>query len=274
MDGRAVDLRAKGRPLAVGTRVEVAPFTAPESQVPIAEPETPLLILARGPGWVVVDKPAGVPVHPLDPAEKGTVLNALISRYPEMNGIGEAGLRCGVVHRLDVDTSGVLLFATDEQRFASLRGAFRRHRVHKTYRALVQGHLEGEGDLVLHLSVARHSPARVRVVEEDAPEFGRKTRRTRLGWRALARLDAATLVEVQPVTGFLHQIRVSLAHLGHPVVGDAIYGGEGGDPARQMLHAAALRYGDIDVRSEDPPDFARTLERLGGARAAAETESA
>jgi 23S rRNA-/tRNA-specific pseudouridylate synthase len=159
------------------------------------------------------------------------------------------------VHRLDVDTSGVLLFATQELRWLDLREAFRRHRVAKTYRALVHGRLEGGGELVLHLSVVRHRPARVGVV---APGAGR-SRRTELRWRSLEVFADATLVEVAPRTGFLHQIRASLAHLGHPIVGDVAYGAPAGEATRHLLHAARVVVGDVEAESPDVVDFAAAL---------------
>jgi 23S rRNA pseudouridine1911/1915/1917 synthase len=262
VDERRARAAAKGQRLAAGARISVEAFAPQDARVPLPEPEAPLRVLAEGPGWLAVDKPAGVPVHPLDPDERGTVLNALIARRPEIRGVGEGGLRCGVVHRLDVDTSGALLFAADEARYAWLREAFRTHRVAKTYRALVAGRLPGEGELVLHLAVARHRPARVRVVGEHERDFARRSRRTGLAWRTLEDLGCATLVEVRPVTGFLHQIRVSLAHLGHPVLGDSVYGGGAAEAPRQMLHAAGVAYRDVVAQAPDPPDFAALLTRL------------
>ncbi len=269
VDGRPVGLAAKGMRVEAGVAVEVEAWTPPARRTPIPEPGAPLRVLAEGPGWVAVDKPAGVPVHPLQSDETGSVLGALVARHPEMVGVGEGGLRSGVVHRLDVDTSGVLLFATDEARFEQLRGAFRRHRMRKTYRALVAGRLPDEGDVVLHLAVGRHRPARVRAVEPDDPEFGRRTRRTALRFRALVAFEDATLVEVRPETGFLHQIRVTLAHLGHPVLGDRTYGPPPAPDAlpvpRQMLHASHIAWGDVEASSPDPPDLVEALEQRGGA---------
>jgi 23S rRNA pseudouridine1911/1915/1917 synthase len=260
VEDRGVDATAKGMPLRAGLRIEVAAYRPPGAQRPIPEPGAPARILARGDGWIAVEKAPGIPVHPLDEQERGTVLNAVIAHFPEMLGVGEGGLRSGVVHRLDVETSGVLLFATHEDRWRQLRDAFRRHRVRKRYRALVTGTLNGEADLVLHMGVTRHRPARVRVLAAGAPG----SRRTTLHWRALERRGGTTLVEVAPVTGFLHQIRVALAHLGHPVLGDAVYGVGGvAEAPRQMLHAAAVGYREIAVCCPDPADFRAALERLG-----------
>jgi 23S rRNA pseudouridine1911/1915/1917 synthase len=259
VDDRVVGSSSKGVPVTAGSRIEVARFRPPASQRPIPDPEAPLEILAEGAGWIAVEKPAGTPVHPLAEEERGTLLNALIARSPEILGVGEAGLRSGVVHRLDVETSGALLFATREDCWGKLREAFRRHRVQKRYRAIVAGELVGDEELVLYMGVARHRPARVRV----RPPGAAGSRRTVLHWRALESGGGATLVEVEPVTGFLHQIRVALAHLGHPVLGDALYGIAGAPAApRQMLHAAAIGYREIDVCSPDPPDFRGVLARI------------
>jgi len=259
--GRSVDESAKGLTLQPGPVVEVTPFARPEDERAQESPEQPLQLLAQGRGWLAVDKPAGVPVHPLRPHESDTVLNALIARFPEIHGVGEGGLRSGVVHRLDVDTSGVLLFATQEDVWQRLRGAFRDRAIEKVYRALVIGALEGEGSLEVGLVTARHRPARVRVVGEAERVQSRGVHVGAMQWRSLEIFDGVTLVEVRPKTGFLHQIRVSLAHLGFPVVGDRTYG-PASDPiavSRQMLHAARARWGEIDASSPDPEDFRAAL---------------
>src|SRR5262249_9364033 len=209
---------------------------------------------------------AGAPVHPFDEGERGTVLNAAIARHPELHGVGEGGLRSGVVHRLDVDTSGVLLVATEEGAWRRLREAFARHRVEKVYRAIGHGRIEAAGSAEIPLALGRHRPARVRVALQGA----RGARTAELSWTPLQRFADATLVEVRPRTGFLHQIRVALAHLGHPVLGDRVYAA--GDAAhaapRQMLHAAALRFEEVAAESPDPEDLRALLARLRSGAAA------
>jgi 23S rRNA pseudouridine1911/1915/1917 synthase len=252
---------AKGERVERGTTVAIARFLRPEHERAIAEPDAALPELARGPGWIAVDKPPGMPVHPLAPDETGCVLNAVIARHPEVHGVGEGGLRSGVVHRLDVDTSGALLVATEEAAWQRLRAAFREHRVAKTYRAVVVGQLEGDGSIELGFVVARHRPARVRVVAES--ERSRAVRLGSLRWRCLERFDAATLVEVRPRTGHLHQIRATFEHLGHPVAGDRVYGPRDSIGApRQLLHAAEVGYEEIAATSPDPEDFLEACERL------------
>jgi 23S rRNA pseudouridine1911/1915/1917 synthase len=262
LDGRAVGEAQKGERLAGGARLAVEPFRRAPEQRALPEPEAPLRVLAEGPGWLAVDKPAGTPVHPLREDETGTLLNAVIARCPELHGVGEGGLRSGVVHRLDVDTSGVLLVATRAQAWERLRRAFAEHRVEKVYRAIVLGRVLGAGHAELPLVTARHRPARVRVAEPT--ERARGARLAVTAWRPLEVFDAATLLEVRPRTGFLHQIRVTLAHLGFPVAGDRSYGPaeDATGAPRHMLHAARVAFEEISAESPDAPDFAELLARL------------
>jgi 23S rRNA pseudouridine1911/1915/1917 synthase len=266
--GHSVSEDAKGLNLQPGPVIEVTPFARPENQRALPAPDRPLELLASGNGWLAIDKPAGTPVHPLREDETDTVLNAVITRFPEIHGVGEGALRSGVVHRLDVDTSGALLVATEESSWQRLRAAFREHLVEKTYRALAIGALAGEGCLELGLVTARHRPARVRVVTDAEREHARGVHVGVLRWRSLEIFGAVTLVEVRPVTGFLHQIRVSLAHLGHPILGDRSYGPASGPVAvpRQMLHAAYVRWGEIEASSPDPADFEAALAACAALR--------
>jgi 23S rRNA pseudouridine1911/1915/1917 synthase len=271
--GRALGEGDKGLALRAGERLEV---DAGASQPRLAaEPETPLSLLAEGPGWLVADKPAGMPVHPLAPGERGTLVAAVAARRPEIDGVGEGGLRSGVVHRLDVDTSGALLVATAPAPWQRLRAAFREHRVEKRYRAIALGRVEADGEIELPLVTARHRPAFVRAA---SPSERDAARNTITSWRVVESLRDATLLEVRTVTGFLHQVRATLAHLGHPLAGDRTYAsfaqrgeaerrrsGSGGDTtgaARHMLHAASLRFEEIAAESPDPDDFAALLASL------------
>jgi 23S rRNA pseudouridine1911/1915/1917 synthase len=219
-------------------------------------------VLARGPGWLAVDKPAGMPVHPLAAGERGTLLAAVAARHPEIQGVGEGGLRSGVVHRLDVDTSGAMLLATDAAQWRRLRAAFAAHRVDKRYRAIALGRVAADGEIELPLVIARHRPAFVRAAQPGDAD----ARRTVTRWRVVEQLHGATLLEVSTVTGFLHQVRATLAHLGHPLAGDRRYAPEGDETgaARHMLHAAELRFEEIAAASRDPLDFAELLVAMRG----------
>lgn len=259
--GRAADSR-KGASLAAGAEIDVEPFRRPQEARASEEADAPLAILAEGPGWLAVDKPAGVPVHPLREEEGGTVLNAVLARRPQIQEVGEGGLRSGVVHRLDVDTSGVLLLATAEDSWRRLRGAFAEHRVEKVYRALVAGRMADAGSISLGLAVARHRPARVRVVPEGERARARGVRDIEMSWRPLETRGDVTLVEVRPVTGFLHQIRAVMAHLGYPLLGDRTYATPVAAAAapRHMLHAARIRFEEVSAESAEPADFLSAFE--------------
>jgi len=251
---------SKGLALKDGWSVEVAAFQAPGSEEILPYMGEELEILAEGNGWIAVDKPAGMPVHPLKEDESATALNFVASRFPKIYGVGEGGLRSGVVHRLDVDTSGVLLFATEERNWKHLRAAFSAHRTEKVYQALVTGRLERPEKARLDLRVARHRPARVEVLREGGKQSG--SRRCLTYLKPLEIFASATLVEARPVSGFLHQIRVSLAHFGHPLLGDDTYGGSRARFSRHLLHASLLHLDEILVESGLPADFQAALEEL------------
>lgn len=256
--GRIASERDKGRVLLPGTQIEVDAFVGGAAQQILPEPARELQILAQGSGWVACAKPAGMSVHPLDAAERGSLAGAVVARFPQMQGVGEGGLRSGVLHRLDLPTSGVVIFATEEGAWQCLRRAFAEHRIVKRYLALVWGRVEGEGCEEHWLKVAQHRPARVRVVpKERASESG--VRMTRLEWKVIENFRDATLLEVMLETGFLHQIRAVFSHRGYPVVGDATYGSlerdcEVGTP-RLMLHAERLAFEEIEATCAMPADF-------------------
>ncbi len=256
--GRVLGLADKSHSVATGERVEIAGSLRAEDESPTPRVDLDCEIVSEGAGWLVVDKPAGSGVHPLRQDQDDTVLNAVVARRPGILGVGEGGLRSGVVHRLDVDTSGALVFATDETSWSRLRGAFIDHRVDKRYLALVAGRFEKARRLDLSLSITRHQPAHVDVRPDGRP--------CRLYARPLRIFKAATLVDVKLETGFLHQIRATMAHIGHPVLGDLEYGGVGeempGRASRQMLHAAKLDLDEIRVEIPLPDDFEALLAEL------------
>jgi 23S rRNA pseudouridine1911/1915/1917 synthase len=259
---RVASLAEKGRVLAASEVLWIAHFERPEDQRVRPEPELELPVLDRGPGWLAIDKPAGMAVHPLEPDERGTALGFVAGLRPDVHGVGEGGLRSGVVHRLDIDTSGALLFATEPDSWRRLRAAFAEHRVAKTYRAVVAGELRQGLTQRLGLYVARHRPAHVRVVEHASQRGDARLVEQRV--EPIELLRDATLVEVRPVTGFLHQIRATLAHIGHPILGDTSYAppAVAAASARQLLHAARVGFEEIEAHAPDPGDFANAVESL------------
>lgn len=206
---------------------------------------------------VVVDKPAGMIVHPAPGHEKGALTDILVASRPAMAVVGSES-RPGIVHRLDIETSGIMVLAKTEKAYRSLRRAFEAHnQVLKTYLAVLHGAISPRKG-VLETLIGRKpwDPKRMAVVERDGA-------RALTRWEMLQKKGPISLVEFQIETGRMHQIRVHAAHLGHPIVGDSLYGERKLDgrlavkPARQLLHAVELAFphpstGEI-VRFAAPP---------------------
>jgi 23S rRNA pseudouridine1911/1915/1917 synthase len=248
LDGRRA---TKGTVVQAGTRV-----TLPVAVALAANPALPLTILYEDPWLVAVDKPPGLPSHPLDPRERDTIANALLARFPET-----AALAGGLAHRLDTGTSGVLLAARSAATWAGLRAAFRARTIGKRYLALVAGTAPPQVTVDLPLS---HDPADRRRMIAARPGLRSWPARTTV--RRLASDATTSLVAVDMASGVTHQIRVHLAHVGHPVLGDALYGGPSAalTPGRHALHAAELVLPSLDGRApltiRSP--LAADLERL------------
>jgi 23S rRNA pseudouridine1911/1915/1917 synthase len=256
--------------LRAAMRVEVDLPLAPVTTI---EPEAlPLDVLYEDADLLVIDKPPGMVVHPAPGARRGTVVNALVHRLGRLEGVG-AALRPGIVHRLDKDTSGVLVIARTAAALEALARQFRARTLHKRYLALVHGEVRGREGVI------------DRPIGRDPRERKRMSTRSRQGRTALTRytvlerLRGATLLAVAPETGRTHQIRVHLAAVGHPIVGDAVYGGRRrgmrADSAavlaavpRQALHAESLTFAHpangrtMTVTAPLPADLRRVLETL------------
>ena len=234
----------KGTLLRAGDRIRVGAFRHPREGL-LAAPGIPVRVLREAHGLVAIDKPAGLPTHPLDFDETATAANAFLAHYPQARQVGGDPLEPGLVHRLDTHTSGVLLFATTDPDWERARDAFRQGTVRKLYLARVHG--AWTEPLELRLELAHRGP-RMRVVER-----GGQPTHTRI--RPLETRPDASLVEVDLRTGVRHQIRASLAHLGHPVVGDTLYGSEE-VLGRHLLHAWSLTLDDFEACAPPPPELA------------------
>jgi 23S rRNA pseudouridine1911/1915/1917 synthase len=239
---------AKGTGLRAGERVEVLPFARPEDP-PQPNASLDLVVVARAPGLVAIDKPAGMATHPLEHEERDTCANAIVARFSEVSGVGEGGLRSGVVHRLDPGTSGVLVFALADDTWRRARAAFAERRVTKRYVARVHGAFTGEREVELLLE--SRGP-RVRVVSH-----GGRVAVSRL--RALATGRTESTVEIDMKTGVRHQIRATLAYLGFPVVGDTLYGSQTA-MTRHLLHACEISWEDFAAQAPLPAEFEAPLE--------------
>jgi len=251
-------------PVRPGGSVEVG-------HTPIVEDvrDVPLPILGRGVGWLAVDKPSGIVVHPVNAIRENSLIRML--RRQE----GSPTLR--LAHRLDRETTGVLLVAENAKTASALSKAFEQGRVHKEYLAIVSGTVAGE-DGTIDLPIGADDGRRVFV--RRAVKVGGERAVTR--WRVERRLTDATLLRLFPETGRRHQLRVHLAAMGHPILGDILYGrpdadyldlvkgtrdarGDEGAAARQLLHCARLVFpdpagaGEVDVIASTPADFATRL---------------
>ncbi len=267
----------KGTILEAGdvVRIRRPPDLPAERRIP-PDPAVPLRVLYEDPFFVAVEKPAGIPSHPLRPGEKGTAANGLVARYPEMEGIGFSWREPGLLHRLDRETSGILLAARRPSAFEKLRGQFQQGRVKKVYLAVVLGSPEADGGVIsLPLGARGRRSSRVNVLSpEDEPRPGlRWSSPAETRYRVLRRYRGYALVRLSMTGGVRHQLRAHMASLGHPIAGDRIYGSAAGaaeSPAipRHLLHAAEIRLfhpsdgRPLRIRSPLPGDFRAFLRSL------------
>ncbi len=264
--GELITVRARPRP---------APHAAAES--------IPLDVLYEDDDVIAINKEAGMTVHAGAGNVSGTLVNALLGRGQSLSQAGDP-LRPGIVHRLDKETSGVILVAKNDAAHAKLGEAFRLRAIKKTYIALVQGVL-GEKSGRIELAIGRDPIHRTRMTTQRKSWHGEaiaNPREARTDWKELAKIDGTTLVEVQLHTGRTHQIRVHFSALKHPVVGDTLYGaarelrvGKLDLPplGRNFLHAAKLGFAQprtgawIEVRAALPlelRDYLKTLCNAAG----------
>jgi 23S rRNA pseudouridine1911/1915/1917 synthase len=285
---REGQVRVDGRVAKVSHRVsaaeaieiEILPRSAPE-----ALPEDlPLDLLYVDDDFVIVNKPAGMVVHAGAGHSRGTLVNALLHRLGKLSAAGGA-LRPGIVHRLDRETSGAMVVARNDQAHENLSEQFRSRKVRKIYLALVHGKMLRDSGTIT-LPISRDPRRRTRMTARAA-----KGRQARTDWRVIARLDRCTLVEATLHTGRTHQIRAHFAAIGHPVVGDTLYGAPRGVRAgtrnlplleRNFLHAALIGFAHpssgawVEVRAPLPRDLRVYFDQIGASLGwrAAEIESA
>ncbi|MGH7652639.1 MAG: RluA family pseudouridine synthase [Gemmatimonadaceae bacterium] len=278
---QAATLIAQGHVLVDGRR-EKASFRTESGQkirVEIPTPEKrallgedlPVSVVYEDESLLVVDKAAGMVVHPAPGNWSGTLVNALLGRGGALSGAGEPE-RAGMVHRLDKETSGLIVVAKTDRAHRLLSAAIADRRVVRRYAAMTWGHLAAD-TLTIDKPIARDPRDRKRMAIVN------KGRPAKTDVIRLARFDAGDLLRAHLHSGRTHQIRVHLASIGHPVMGDDVYGGGGGrrvaglPPKRHFLHAAWLAFkhpvtGEpLDFRSPLPEDLAHALTVLSGEHA-------
>lgn len=246
-----------GETLSVRVPAAVPALPFPES--------IPLAIVYEDEHLLVVDKPAGMPVHP-GPGHAGhTLVNALLAHCPDLPGIGGVQ-RPGIVHRLDKDTSGLIIVAKDEKAHTGLTRQLSERRIRKTYLALVEGRLAPD-EAMIDAPLGRDPNNRQRMMIRRANDSG-SAREAQTRYRVRQHLDGYTYVEASPITGRTHQIRVHFASLRHPIVADTVYGKASKLVERQFLHAWRLAFThpstgeELSFEAPLAPDLASALAAL------------
>lgn len=272
-------VRVNGAPRQASARVlpgDQVWIDLPDPEPDLPQPERlPLAVLYEDACVAVIDKPAGMATHPAAGKRSGTVVNALLARFPQLAAVGDPW-RPGIVHRLDKETSGVLIVAKTVEALSALQGQFKARTVHKTYLALCVGWVQPESG-VIRRPIARDPRHRQRM----AVIAGGRAAATQFGVIETYALDDSqyryTLLRAHPLTGRTHQIRVHLAALGFPIVGDATYGSRKDlltrrFAPRHLLHAAAIEFvspatGEtVRVEAPLPADMHAALEQLRRAK--------
>lgn len=239
--------------------VEIPPLEKTE----IAAERIPLHVVYEDSDILVVNKPAGMVVHPAYGHRSGTLVNAVLAHAPDLAGVG-GELRPGIVHRLDKDTSGLIVVAKNDGALRNLQAQFKGREVKKAYLALVEGHVAPPTGLI-DAPIGRDARARKKMAV--VPRGGREAQTE---YRVLETYAEHTLLEARPLTGRTHQIRIHMAFIGHPIVGDPVYGfrKQRLKAPRMFLHAARLgfrlpstgEWREFEVPL--PEDLERVLERL------------
>ena len=271
VDGKAVSSRSTR--LREGQTLVVDRIEAEVAAGPVGDPSVVVVVVYEDADVIVVDKPAGLVVHPGAGHRSGTLVHGLVARYPDLSvlptEVGSEPDRPGIVHRLDRGTSGLMVVARTAVAYHSLVDQLSAREVSRTYRALVLGHVEGESGLVdAPIGRSVSSPTRMAIT--------RKGKEARTRYRVEGRFETpapTTLVRASLETGRTHQIRVHLSAIGHPVVGDDPYSQgrslPGATVSRPFLHAYRLAFDHpmsgerMSWTSELPDDLAGQLAALG-----------
>ena len=245
--------------IEMGDTIEV--FIPEKKEIDLVPQNISINILYEDNDIAVIDKKAGLVIHPSYGHESGTLVNAIMFHINDLSGInGE--IRPGIVHRLDKDTSGLIIIAKNDKAHNKLSEMFKNKEINKTYLAIVKGSL-GKDTGRLETQMGRDLKDRKKM---SVLKIGGKTAIT--NYEVLDKNDKFSLVRVNIETGRTHQIRVHMKYLGYPILGDSVYGKESKSVKRQMLHAYKLEFmhpvtgKEMIIKSEIPKDFSEVLERI------------
>ena len=261
----------KGQRLKQGDRVIFQGAKHWLSELPVAAVRRRVTIIYEDSEIIAIDKPAGIPTHGFSGRDVDTLANMIVARWPELSSVGRSRWEPGLLNRLDIETSGLVLVAKNQPAFDNLREQFRRRRVIKKYIALVWGEVASSGSISLALAHDPTDRSRMQVVND----FGSNRRRVRswhalTSFRKLASSREMSLVEITMETGVTHQIRVHLAAIGHAIVGDSRYGWDKypTDLMRHFLHSSRLQFAhpasgqQTILESPLPTELGNFLERI------------
>lgn len=231
-------------PLKAGDTVQLSFFPVQQSPL-LPHHALSIPILFENKDFIIINKPAGIQTHPSATETSTTVVNWLIANFPEISSIGEDPLRPGIVHRLDKNTSGLLIIAKTQATFQELKMLFQHRKIAKTYLALVYGHIQPQ-EGIIDKPIAR---SRTLAKQATGDKHTRGTLRpARTEYTVITRYSDFDMIEAHPKTGRTHQIRVHLASIGHPIAGDSLYTPKsikrGDFPffKRHLLHASRLQF--------------------------------
>ena len=228
----------------------------------------PVMVYYADEHIVVAEKPGRIPTQPLSNTENSTLLNGLIALYPDIQDIGEGGCMSGIVHRLDKETSGVLVVSRTDSAYSHLREQFSEKTVKRTYTVLVKGAIQKTACLIDEIAHHVKNKKKMIVVESPKNSFRGKKLYAELSYCPLEYYTDYTLLEIQLLTGVMHQIRVQCAHAGFPVAGDSLYGEIDESFPRHFVHAHKLGFYHpetekwIEFTSPLPDDLRQILSRL------------
>jgi 23S rRNA pseudouridine1911/1915/1917 synthase len=271
-------LLAQGRVRVNGRRLRKGAAVAGGDEVVVTEPFAPSVIepnaelsidvLYADSALLILNKPPLFPCHPLRPSDRDTVMNAVVAAFPEVALVGDSPREGGLVHRLDNGTSGALIVARSDAALETLRAAIQGGAVTRQYLALAAGHLASPIEIGTPITHHRNPRKMIAVAPGSAAKGSRPAATIAT---PITHYDRFTLLEVRPRTGRRHQIRVHLASIGHPLAGDALYGGpplEGLAPGRFWLHLSAVELESpagkaIRIEAPLPGDLAWSLGALG-----------